>query len=346
MTVGGDFNQTNTCGATLNVLNVGASCVVNITFNPTASGARSGTLSIADNATGSPQNVALAGTGVAVFTVGATSTTTTVVIGATTATFTVTASAPSSFTGNISFSCSAGLTCAFSASPIFAGQSTTLTLSSLTTSLANPLNFTVYGTSGSQTASVALTLLFSDYALSATPGLNTIASGSPANYNIIVTPSFGFNQRVDLSCSNLPVGATCTFANASITPNGSPVQAALTINTIKNVSSSLSPHRWPLGGAPPPWALGIAVLGLLGSLMLLRRRTRPDATSASLNPMRARLVALAVSLLVLALLLGACRPANTTAGGTPTGNYTITITGTLNSNTAVTRTTTLNLSVT
>jgi hypothetical protein len=267
------------------------------------------------------------------------------VIGSTTATFTVNASAPSSFTGNISFSCSAGLTCTFSTSPIFAGQSTTLTLSSLTTTLANPLNFYVYGTSGSQTASVALTLLFSDYALSATPGLNTITSGSPAPYTIVVTPSFGFNQRVDLSCSNLPVGSTCTFANASITPNGTPVNAALTINTIKNVAS-LPPQRWPLSGAPPPWALGIAVLGLLGSLMLLRRRTRSDATSASLNPMRARLVALAVSLLVLAMLLGACRPANTTSGGTPTGNYTITITGTLNSNTAVTRVTTLNLSVT
>ncbi|MGA2630073.1 MAG: SBBP repeat-containing protein, partial [Terriglobia bacterium] len=346
ISVSGDFKiQTNTCEATLNVLNVGASCVVSIYFGPTASGARSGTLSIADNATGSPQNVALAGTGVAIFTVSATSTTTTVVIGSTTATFTINASAPSSFTGNISFTCSAGLTCAFSTSPIFAGQTTTLTLSSLTTTMANPLNFYVYGTSGSQTASVALTLLFSDYALSATPGLNTIASGSPANYTIVVTPSFGLNQRVDLSCSNLPIGATCTFDNASVTPNGSPVNAALTINTIKNVAS-LPPQRWPLGGAPPPWALGIAMLGLLGSLLLLRRRTRPDATSASWNPMRARLVALAVSLLVLALLLGACRPANTTTGGTLTGNYTITITGTLHSNTAVTRTTTLNLSVT
>src|SRR5439155_14188379 len=47
----GDFTQTNTCGAT-NQLAVGQSCTVSVSFSPTASGARSGTLSISDNARG------------------------------------------------------------------------------------------------------------------------------------------------------------------------------------------------------------------------------------------------------------------------------------------------------
>jgi hypothetical protein len=44
-------------------LAVGASCTINLTFTPTAAGAAAGTLSVSDNATSSPQTVALSGTG-------------------------------------------------------------------------------------------------------------------------------------------------------------------------------------------------------------------------------------------------------------------------------------------
>jgi hypothetical protein len=55
----GDFSQTNNCGS----IAVGASCVVNVSFRPTASGTRTGTLTITSNATNSPTTVALSGTG-------------------------------------------------------------------------------------------------------------------------------------------------------------------------------------------------------------------------------------------------------------------------------------------
>jgi len=58
----GDFGQTNDCGATLAA---GANCTINVTFTPTAAGERSGTLSVADNALGSPHTVSLTGTGLA-----------------------------------------------------------------------------------------------------------------------------------------------------------------------------------------------------------------------------------------------------------------------------------------
>src|SRR5256885_6795599 len=57
----GDFAQTNNCGVTLAA---GASCTFAVTFTPTASGNRSATLNITDNAGGSPQHVSLAGTGI------------------------------------------------------------------------------------------------------------------------------------------------------------------------------------------------------------------------------------------------------------------------------------------
>jgi FG-GAP-like repeat/Cep192 domain 4/Abnormal spindle-like microcephaly-assoc'd, ASPM-SPD-2-Hydin/HYDIN/CFA65/VesB-like, Ig-like domain len=61
VTASGDFSQTNTCSAPLPA---GISCTISVTFTPTAAGERSGAISITDNATGSPQTVALSGTGI------------------------------------------------------------------------------------------------------------------------------------------------------------------------------------------------------------------------------------------------------------------------------------------
>ena len=59
----GDFAQTNTCPPSTSTLAAGANCTINVTFAPTATGTRNGTLSITDNAAGSPQTVPLTGTG-------------------------------------------------------------------------------------------------------------------------------------------------------------------------------------------------------------------------------------------------------------------------------------------
>ena len=58
-----EFGQTTTCPLTPATLVAGANCVVNVTFTPAVAGSRTGSLSVADNAAGSPQNVALNGTG-------------------------------------------------------------------------------------------------------------------------------------------------------------------------------------------------------------------------------------------------------------------------------------------
>ena len=56
----GDFAQTNTCGASVAA---GGNCTISVTFKPTASGPRTGTITIADSAAGSPQTIALSGDG-------------------------------------------------------------------------------------------------------------------------------------------------------------------------------------------------------------------------------------------------------------------------------------------
>jgi hypothetical protein len=60
VTTSGDFAQTNTCGTSIAA---GASCTVSVTFRPTASGARTGTLTVNSNATNPALSVSLSGTG-------------------------------------------------------------------------------------------------------------------------------------------------------------------------------------------------------------------------------------------------------------------------------------------
>ena len=56
----GPFSQTNNCGS---IVNPSSSCAINVTFSPTTIGSSSGSVSVSDNAPGSPQKIALKGTG-------------------------------------------------------------------------------------------------------------------------------------------------------------------------------------------------------------------------------------------------------------------------------------------
>jgi len=63
MQTSGDFSlvSANACAPPVAP---GGSCTVQVTFTPTATGSRTGSLTIMDNAPGSPQSVSLSGTGV------------------------------------------------------------------------------------------------------------------------------------------------------------------------------------------------------------------------------------------------------------------------------------------
>ena len=61
ITVTGPFAQTNTCGATVKA---GKNCTISVTFSPTTTGSATGTVTITDNATNSPQTISLSGSGV------------------------------------------------------------------------------------------------------------------------------------------------------------------------------------------------------------------------------------------------------------------------------------------
>jgi len=62
ITVTSEFSTVTSCGTTLAA---GANCAIAVSFTPIAAGPRSGTLTVTDDAPGSPHAVTLVGTGVA-----------------------------------------------------------------------------------------------------------------------------------------------------------------------------------------------------------------------------------------------------------------------------------------
>jgi Abnormal spindle-like microcephaly-assoc'd, ASPM-SPD-2-Hydin/Beta-propeller repeat len=126
----GDFAQTNNCGASLTG---SMDCQITVTFTPAVTGNRTGTLSIADSSSGSPQTVSLSGTGTDFSVVTATG-------GAGSAT--VTAGQPATYNLQLSptgFSGTIALTC--TGAP--AGATCTPNPATLTTNGSSPVSFAV-----------------------------------------------------------------------------------------------------------------------------------------------------------------------------------------------------------
>jgi hypothetical protein len=132
----GDFGQTNNCGT---VAANGGTCSVSVKFSPTASGTRSGTLSVNGSFAGSPQTLSLSGTG-SDFSMASSSSSDTIKDGAT-ASYTLTvASVGGSFTSAVKLSCSgapAHATCSVSPGSVTPGgtpATATLTITTTATS--------------------------------------------------------------------------------------------------------------------------------------------------------------------------------------------------------------------
>jgi hypothetical protein len=351
-----DFSVTssqgsNSCTALANTLAVSQSCSVYVYFSPTASGTRTGTLSFSDNATGSPQTVALTGIGGSAFTITSPSSGNPVKIGSTQTIFNLQAQGPTSFTGAISLACPSNLTCSFSTNPIFIGNNTVLNVSQLTSSMPNPYNFTVTGTSGTQTYTTNLSIEFADYTLTVTPSSDVVQAGSAAQYTILVNPLYSFNYAVQLECyTGKPPDSSCNFPNGAIgtyqvTPNGtSPASVQLSIQTARYVPPTTHvPPRFP-NGKLPPLIFGLLSLAALASLAFGNRR-RARHGWLGLGWLGVRVAALSL-ILALDLALVACRASTLDITGTTTGDYVIQIQGELVSNTSVNRYATMDLNVT
>jgi hypothetical protein len=137
VTTTGAFAQTNTCST---AVAVGGTCAVTVTFKPTATGAATGTVVIASNASTSPSTVTTTGTG-SDFTFSSTTPTTTVVNGSS-ATVNFSLTSVGGYTGSVTFACSGlytGETCTTTPVTLAANGTTTASLVIATTVQVTPV---------------------------------------------------------------------------------------------------------------------------------------------------------------------------------------------------------------
>lgn len=159
----------------------------------------------------------------------------------------------------------------------------------------------------------------SDFTVNVSPSSVSIpAAGSPAKYQVLLTPHPVFSTGVSLSCSNLPAGAACNFSPSSVNLVGSsPSSSTLTISTTPRPTTTgalgqFMQHYYAVCLCVP----GLALFGLGAD----RRRRRVAG------------IALLLFVSLLLVFQPACSHSTTQApaSGTPAGNFTVTITATAN----------------
>jgi hypothetical protein len=323
--ISGDFSQMNTCGSAIPSK---GTCSVNVSFTPTAHGARSGFLQVITNNAGSPQSISLSGKGVLPA----------VSLSLAMLSFTAqqagTASASQSITltntgdGILSISnvavtgdFSESNTCGNAVVPL---ATCTFSVTFAPTASGNRTgSLTISDNAGGSPHAIALMGSATDFAVAAAPGGSTTATvnaGNTANYSLQVSPLNGFTGTVTLTCAGAPLLATCTVVPTSVAMNGSlPVTFQVTVATIapSMMAFRTLPQNWP-----PMQNQGWVVPLLLALLLLsLRASFTPRALG--------RRIGMVYSLaLVSILFMSACGGSSSIVHvpGTPKGTYPLTVT--------------------
>jgi hypothetical protein len=345
----GDFAETDTCGTSLAA---GLQCTLSVTFVPTVPGSRSGSITLTDDASSTPQIVALSGTGIGPFVtlgagnasfgnqlVGTTATAQVVTLtnsgnapltinsialsGANSGDFTQTNTCPGS---NATLAANANCAISITFTPTVAGnRSANVTITD--NAPGSPHIFSLSGTG-------------TDYSLAAATAANCpvggncstsalIAAGQTASYDLQVTPNGGFNGTVALTCTGAPGASICSISAASVPLNGSSSYAfVVTVSNTSNVMV-MPLIQMPYTPAAPMVSTTLALFLILAAILILR--------SDSASNHRRRVLAPALVVLLLGVLY-----ASACGGGRPPTNATLTVTG---ASGGVSRTLSLNLTV-
>jgi hypothetical protein len=317
----GDFAQTNNCST---VAANGGTCSVQVTFIPTATGSRTGTIIFTNSAPNSPQTISLSGTAggpanslsvtsltFAQQAVGSSSTAQPVVLtnsGNTTMVISgVSAVGDFSQTNNCPANLAPAAYCTINVvfTPV-AGGARTGSLIVSDNALGGPGVVTLSGSG-------------SNFSLTAGgSGTATVKPGATATYSLTFVSSGGpFPNAVSLTCIGAPSQSTCTITPATIPADSSSVSVTVSVSTTAAAVSTLRPHMGDDRPLLAAWifAPGFLVFGLV-SVGGKRRKI-------------GRRYALLVLLIGLALFAAACgagsnAPAHTGTGTTP-GTYTLVV---------------------
>jgi hypothetical protein len=160
-----------------------------------------------------------------------------------------------------------------------------------------------------------------DFAISVSPPSSTVTDGNSASFNISVSPVDGaFDSAVSLGCSSLPQGTSCAFSATSVTPGTSSAQAQLTISTTA-AGMSVHDERFRMLSLPVAPIVAVLLCAWVFATCYYKGSRRVVARCA-----------LFVGLCFLSSCGGgsgeSTTPPSGTLPGTPSGTYSITVTGT------------------
>jgi len=339
----GDFAETNTCPASNSTLAAGANCTISVTFKPTSTGSRTGSVSIADNAAGSPQSVSLSGTGVepAVNLAPVSLTFTGQLITTTSSAQSVTLTNGGTAALTISSIAITGVnsgdfaetnTCPGSTANLAVGAKCTINVTFTPTATGSrTASITVTDNAMGSPQSVSLAGTGTDFSLAAAAGANCpaggncttssiISAGQTATYDLQISPVSGFNGAVALTCSGAPSPSTCSVSPTSLS-NGSSYAFTVTVNNTADAQTL------PLMDQPNvPQLLirfGIPLACVLAMMLLL--------ACVGIKTGQTKRLAVAVPALALLIFLGYLSGCGGGGGGGPIvkapTNATITVTG-------------------
>jgi hypothetical protein len=323
ISISGDYSQNNNCPPDVASA---SSCSISVIFAPTASGTRSGTITITDDSPGNPHIIQLTGTGAAApapvvslnpvsltFPTQAVGTksppqieTVTNSGNATLSISRVSISGDFSETNNcISLNPSESCTLSVTFAPTASGTRTgTLTITD--NAAGSPHTVSLSGTA--QDASLGLTVP------SGSSSTQTISAGATATYNLSIGGE-GLSGTATFTCTGAPTAATCTPPDSMTLSTSSTTAFKVTVTTTGRMASSLGTDLSALGSI---WAVGL--VGLLFLPASARRWT---------------LTGRVLSVIIIGLLLSfascggnSSSTQSGTPGGTntPAGTYTLTLT--------------------
>jgi Abnormal spindle-like microcephaly-assoc'd, ASPM-SPD-2-Hydin/Beta-propeller repeat len=324
------FSQTNNCPVAPTPLGPDQSCTINVTFTPSAPGTANDTLTITDNAAGSPQTVPLTGLGLSPAALlspspltfssqlaGASATLTVKLTNGGNAPLIITSIAftgpnASEFgqTNNCPSSLAPDNSCTINVTftPTAAG-SATASLSVTDNAPGSPQTVPITGTSQSILTTTCTSL--------------TVVPGQTAIFTVDLAAVNEFAPTVSLSCSGAPAQSTCTVSPSMVTAGSTPVPAQVTVTTMR---AFLQP---PFGTSNENRMAGVVGLaGIAGFAALVvvpgRRRVKPGRRMCGL-------IFLLCILATLAILPSCGGTAGSDPPSTATGTYPLTVTGTFQS---------------
>jgi uncharacterized protein (TIGR03118 family) len=195
----------------------------------------------------------------------------------------------------------------------------------ITAGLANEM----HGLFAAITANASSTPGTGDFSIAASPSTLTISAGQPAAFMVTLGGLNGFNSAVTLSCSGQPLGSSCSFSPASVSPaSGGTVTSAMTIMTSSlPYNPAVRMAKNSTGGIFAA-VLPIPTLGFLGLLVAGKENRRRLRGSKRFHYLTGSLVLLIVVGFVLAASGCGGGNANGAGNGTQRGMTTVMITGT------------------